>query len=535
MIPGPVRYYWGGTWICAWKNTPNPNAAKEFIRYLTTDNGFLVNWAKDTGDFVINTEVVDKIKNNYSEPFLAGQNHYAAFAEIARNVNGKLKQKTDEAIEDLFMEEVDAYIEGEKTKEQALADFRLQVTKALGQNTSDKLSVWLFNNDLETKITNYFEPNHQEVQFQYKTIPMELEWFENRLDPLLDPFLSSYERGAPDVFTLESEFVRKYVASGLLLDLTDIYNANKNKLLAYPVEVGTYKGKVYALPWQAYPGAMFYRRSLAKKYLGTDDPAAVQAYFSDPDKFIETTKLLIEKSDGKCVVVSSIKDLENVFFSARKAPWVVNGRLVVDPVLEQYLDVCKILFDNMKGRISQWSEGWFDGMKDGLRDEYGRPVEVFSYFLPIWGLHYVLKTNTPQTAGDWAMIQGPVPYYWGGTWVCARKNTRNPNAARELIRYLTTDNDFIENWAEDIGDFVANTEVINKIKDNYSEPYLAGQNHYAAFAEIAKNVNGRLKQKTDQIIEAMLDKEVFYYIYGEKTKEQALADFKSQVQSELGF
>jgi ABC-type glycerol-3-phosphate transport system substrate-binding protein len=355
--------------------------------------------------------------------------------------------------------------------------------------------------------------------------------FQHKLDPVL-----SSGRGAPDVFALEDSFVRKYVESGHLLDLTDIYNANKNKLLAYPVEIGTYNGRVYALSWQACPGAMFYRRSMAKKYLGSDDPAVVQAYFSNPGKFLETAKLLKEMSGGKCVVTASYSELLAPFLGARTQPWVVNGKLVIDPIIEEFMDICKSLRDNkLYGGVGQWSEGWFVGMTDKLRDGYGKPAEVFSYFLPTWGLHYVLKTNAHDTPGDWAMIPGPVPYYWGGTWICAWKNTPNPNAAKEFIRYLTTDNNFLVKWAKDTGDFVTNTEVVGKIKNNYSEPFLGGQNYYAAFAEIAKNINGRLKQKTDVVIEDPFMEEVYAYIEGEKTKEQALRDFRLQVTKALGL
>ena len=88
-------------------------------------------WAKETGDIVSNTEVVNKIKDGFSEPYLRGQNHYVAFAEIAKNVNGKLAQSTDSAIEDLFREAVKAYMFGEKTKDRALADFKRQAADRL--------------------------------------------------------------------------------------------------------------------------------------------------------------------------------------------------------------------------------------------------------------------------------------------------------------------------------------------------------------------------------------------------------------------
>jgi ABC-type glycerol-3-phosphate transport system substrate-binding protein len=215
---------------------------------------------------------------------------------------------------------------------------------------------------------------------------------------------------------------------------------------------------------------------------------------------------------------------------------VVNDRLVVDPAMERYMDAVKLLHDKrFEGRVGQWSEGWFAGMQGVLRDESGKGVEVFSYFLPTWGLHYVLKTNAPDTSGDWAMIPGPYPYRWGGTWIGAWKDTKQPEAARELIRYLTTDDGFLEAYALKSGDLVSNLTVVNKIKDTYSEPFLGGQNHYAEFAAMAMNVDGRMTQGTDQAIEGIFNEAVTAYLNGEKSKDQALADFRAQAASQLGL
>jgi ABC-type glycerol-3-phosphate transport system substrate-binding protein len=390
------------------------------------------------------------------------------------------------------------------------------------------LTIWSFTDELANMINNPvwgFKATHSNINVEYSQTPW--DQFQAKIDPVL-----ASGQGAPDIIALESAFVRKYVESGLLLDLTDIYERNKSKLLAYPVEIGTYNGKVYAMSWQAIPGAMFYRRSLAKKYLGTDDPRIVQTYFANFNKFLETARLLKTKSNGSCVVVSALEDLRNSFLSARTQSWLVNGKLVIDPVMEQYMDICRTLRDNrLDGRVDQWSEGWFAGMRGELKDEARKAVEVFSYFLPTgWGLHYVLKTDAPGTSGDWAMIQGPSPYRWGGTWVGAYKGTKNVAAVKEFISYITTDDAFLEAWARDTGDIVSNTNVINKIRNNFREPFLGGQNHYAEFAEIAKNVNGRLLQRRDEAIEEMFDEAVTAFVNGEKTKERALLDFRRDVE-----
>jgi len=413
-------------------------------------------------------------------------------------------------------------------------DWRKEGGASVNPPANDGLVVWSFTDEVEGLINNYYRRDNPSVRLTYVYTPT--DQFERRLDPVL-----ASGRGVPDVIALEAAFVRKYVEGGQLLDLTDIYERNRSRLLAYPVEIGTYNGRVYALSWQACPGAMFYRRSIARKYLGTDDPAAVQAYFADLNKLMETAEHLKQRSNGSCVVVSSRGDLYNVFLGARGNPWVVNGRLTIDPAMERYMEMSRTIHDNRyDARIGMWSEGWFQGMRDELVNTNGRPYEVFSYFLPTWGLHYVLKTNTSRyngtsSSGDWAMIQGPASWRWGGTWLGAYKNTPNAAAARQLIEYITTNDNFLQRYALDSGDMVANTSVVNRIKSNFMEPFLGGQNHYAAFAEMALGVNGRLVQATDDRIESLFAEQVTAYVNGEKTKERALADFRAQVQRQLGL
>ena len=403
---------------------------------------------------------------------------------------------------------------------------------ASGKAANNKLVVWSFTDELGTMITDYFQKDDRfagKYEIEYSLTPT--DQFPNKLDPVL-----ASGSGCPDVFALEDAFVRKYVESGLLLDITDVYNEVKDKVFPYPVEVGTYNGKVYGMSWQVTPGAVFYRRSLAKKYLGSDDPKEVQKYLANMDKFLETAELLKTKSNGKCLIISSTGDMFKPYSASRKDPWVVNDKLVIDPNMISFMDMCKTLHDKgYEGRVGQWSEGWFAGMKGSFADESGDMKEIFCYFLPTWGLHYVLKTNAPETSGDWAMCAGPVGYRWGGTWVGAYGKTKNPKAAKELIKYLATDDTFLEAWATNTGDVVSNKNVVNKIKDSYSDAYLGGQNHYAQFVDMAATVNGKLTQGTDQAIEGLFSEAVSAYMNGEKSKDQAIADFKDQVSTTLGI
>ena len=394
---------------------------------------------------------------------------------------------------------------------------------------NEVIIVWSLDDEVEGIINNYYLKDNPDFKFNYfiKTA----DQFSDLLDPAFDS-----GRTIPDVIVLNSDFVRKYAESGLLLDITGIYERNKSKLIAYPVETGTYNNKVYSMSWQACPGAVFYRRSLAKKYIGTDNPAIVQAYFSDFNIFLETAKLVKIRSDNSCVIVTDSGDLYNAFLGARNAPWIVNNSLVIDPVMNAYMDIKKTFYENnYDARVKQWSEDWTAGMNDILFDEEGKQLEVFSYFLPAMDLHRVMKSNAESTSGDWAVIPGPAFYHWGGKWLGAWKNTKTPGAAKKLIEYITANNDFLSSYAQDSGDIVSNTEVINQIQNSFSEPFLDGQNYYLEFAAMALNIDGKLVQMTDKAIQDIFSGEVDAYIKDEKTKDEALADFIQQVNVLLGL
>ena len=393
-----------------------------------------------------------------------------------------------------------------------------------------KLTVWSFTDELEDLTEKYYKPAHPKMEIEYKGIPT--DQFPDALESQLVK-----DSGTPDVFALETAFVRRFVESGLLLPLDDIYKEIKDKMDDYPMQVAKYNGHVYAMSWQTYPGAMFYRRSLAKKYLGTDDPKEVQKYFCDLDTFIDTARIIRRKSYGSCRITVSPEDLFLAYKGARKNPWIVNDKLTIDPAMSSYMEAYKIMRDeNLTAGAYQWSEEWFLGMNDRLFDPIGdNPIDIFCYMLPPWGLDYVLKLNGTYTSGDWAMCEGPSSWYWGGTWIAASKKTKNAKQAKEMIKYLVSDDEYLTKYAKSTGDIVGNINVQKKVKDSFAEPYLSGQNPYEKFAAISKKINGSLDQSSDQMIESIFREAVMQYADGEKSKKKALRDFAKQVEMQLGI
>ena len=392
-------------------------------------------------------------------------------------------------------------------------------------NEGDKLVVWTFTDEVKQMVEEYYLVDNPDLDYEIEVVVVPTDQYQPKLDPVL-----ASGKEAPDVFTLEAAFVKKYVDSKHTKDLATLGLADNPDMMQYVQDVATdADGALKGLSWQATPGAFFYRRSIAQEYLGVSEPEEVQALISDFDKFLEVAKKINDDSNGEVKAISSLGDLLNVYYAAREDGWVVDGKFVIDPQIENLMEMAKTLeSQGLTNQAEQWTETWFASMNGD---------DVFGYFLPTWGLHYVLKTNAENaesgesTSGDWAMVQGPAGYFWGGTWVGVREGTKMEQASADLVNYLTRDEAFLEKWATNTGDFLNNTKVVDKIKDTYTEPFLAGQKHYAAFAEMTDTINAKVMTGYDKDINDVFNEQLTAYAKGEKSLEDALSDLKAAVKN----
>ncbi len=73
--------------------------------------------------------------------------------------------------------------------------------------------------------------------------------------------------GAPDLLTIDSEYIQKFIEQGGLVDMTNYVNTVRNKFPAYKIANDTdTNGHVYAVPFDAGPVAVYYQKGIADKY-----------------------------------------------------------------------------------------------------------------------------------------------------------------------------------------------------------------------------------------------------------------------------
>jgi ABC-type glycerol-3-phosphate transport system substrate-binding protein len=419
-------------------------------------------------------------------------------------------------------------------------------TEAPAAELSGTLNVWSFTNEIRT-MAIAFQGRHPGVTVNYTMIPMTNGEYQTKVKA------AAGTADSPDVVALEAAFVKEWVESDLLADLNDLLPLTE-ELKTYPavVQVGTNDGVARGFSYQATPGAFFYRRSIATECLGTDDPEEVQALVADLDKFVETAAKIKACGTGDYYTVGTAGELFNPFLANRSQPWIVDDTLVIDPKVVEYVKFAKLMRDEgYESGANQWTEGWFAGMNDTLKDANGTPKKVFSYFLPTWGLPYVLSPNStptdggPSTGGDWAMVNGPMSYQWGGTWVGAMEGSPNSELAKEFVKFVALDEENLTNWAtgvytneylkaidpstpddqkQDAGDFVSSQLVVEKITSSFDNStladFLGGQNSYGAFAAAAPSVNGALLTGSDDAIQRALNDPLAAYLNGTTTEAE---------------
>ena len=410
----------------------------------------------------------------------------------------------------------------------------------------ETLNVWSFTNEIATMATAY-EGMNPDVDIVYTMIPMTNGEYQTKL------LASLGTADAPDVIALEASFVKEYVESDFLADLSDLMPvAEEAGTYPFVIEVGSHEGINKAFSYQATPGALFYRRSLAKEYFGTDDPVEIQALLADMDKYAEAAAIIKEKSGGDTYIVASTGDFQNPYFANRETPWVVDDTLMVDPMVEEYVATAKMFRDEgYEAQAAQWQEGWFAGMNDSLVDAEGNSKQIFSYFLPTWGLPYVLAPNaaaadgSSDTSGDWGVIEGPLPYQWGGTWLGAIGESDDLELAKDFVEFAALDEENLTNWATGVytneylkaidpevsddqaqaaGDFVSSQVVVDAITTGFDDSdlstFLGGQNSYGGFATAAPSVNAKLMTGSDDAIQRALADPVSQYLNGEIEEDE---------------
>lgn len=416
------------------------------------------------------------------------------------------------------------------------------------------LTIWSFTNEALAFATA-FQEFHPDIEIDFSHMPLDVY-----IERLQHVFASGVD--VPDVVQLGGTFIRQFVESPFLMDISDLLPyAREIEIFQHTIDSATNDaGQIFGFAYQAPPNAMFYRRSMARDYLGTDDPNQVQEMFSDINRLMASAEQIRDASNGEVFFTAHFEELFDSFVFYRNQPWIMDNRLVISEDMQAYIDISRRLRDGgLEAQIDRWSEAWFAGMSDTLVDASGNDRRIFAYFFPAWGLNHVLQHNaaseTTNTAGDWAMIPGPMPSWSIGSWLSVSRDSNNPVAAREFVKFVTLNPDTLANYSLGVysneflrqinpdlptgialhpGDFNSSYYVARRLLPQFDTgpvyEFLGGQNAFDVFSEIGRRTEPRhLLQATDEIINNAFNAAVASYLSGASSRDDALTFFKNSI------
>ncbi|MEX1307101.1 MAG: ABC transporter substrate-binding protein [Eubacteriales bacterium] len=409
------------------------------------------------------------------------------------------------------------------------------------------LNVMSFTDEVPNMVAKYMEL-HPEVAEKYEVQTTIIATTDGAYQPALDQALASGGADAPDIYAAEGAFVLKYTQGDaaqyaakykdLGIDVDAALEAAD--IAQYTVDIGSRDGDLVGLGYQATGGAFIYRASLAEDTWGTSDPAAIAKKIGPGwDQFFSAAAELKAKGYG---IVSGDGDIWHAVENSSSSGWVVDGKLVISPEREAFLDLSKELKDNGYHNDTQdWTDAWFADMQ-GAGDQ-----EVFGFFGPAWLINYVMAGNSggekpgEGTYGDWRVCEPPIGFFWGGTWVLASDSSPNKEVVGDIIEWITldtSDTGLLYMWANGTfngpggtKDTVSSGTVMSK--SDGALDFLGGQDMFEVFVPANQFANGNCLTQYDETINGYFRDQVRLYTAGEKTREEALADFKQIVADNL--
>ncbi len=407
------------------------------------------------------------------------------------------------------------------------------------------LNIWCWNDEFQTRFNDYY-PEVAEVAEDGSTTTLKdgtvVNWiiepnegnnYQNKLDEALLAQESADTDSKVDMFLVEADYARKYTNSDATMkvaDLPGVLDATADQYDYTKEVVSDADGNVKGVSWQACPGLIAYRRSIAKEVLGSDDPEVVQEALADWDKFAETAQKM---SDAGYKMLSGYDDTFRPFYNNDAAPFVEDGKtLNIDKNIMDWVTMTKDYTDKgWNNKTSLWSAEWAaDQGKDG---------KAFCIPACTWEIDFTLtgnadpdETKDPEKSawGDYAVCVGPVSWCWGGTWITAATGTDNADLIADIMIKMTTDADILNKIAVDKGDFVNSKSVIADLAANYEgNSFLGGQNHYALLSDSAAGLSLKIASPYDQGVIEKMQNSMKDYFDGNVDLDGAKANFETAI------
>jgi len=339
--------------------------------------------------------------------------------------------------------------------------------------------------------------------------------------------------GFPDVSCIEDSHLAQFVKLGILADMTSRVKPYQGKILAYKWQEGSANGKVYTMPWDAGPLALFYRRSVFKK--AGINPSSIHTW---SDFYKAGLKI---KKQGVAMWIQSKAQNDARFFESllwEQGSGYVNakGNVTIDK------DPRALAALNLMGKLwhagiisdqNEWTDPWYKTIADG---------KTATLPMAVWMGTFLKSFVAPKTTGDWGVI--PLPSFTangshsandGGSAISIMKGSDNADAAWAYIQYHLGRADTQSTIYKQSDIFPALESAWRSPYIHQADPYYGNQKVRDMFVAAAKQIPKAYVYSSDyQQMNALMSTEIQKYGLGKETAQQALSNAAKEIRSRTG-
>ncbi|MEV5252345.1 extracellular solute-binding protein [Streptomyces werraensis] len=291
-------------------------------------------------------------------------------------------------------------------------------------------------------------------------------------------------KGVPDVAQLEYFSIGQY---SLTKGLTDLSGFGADKLASTytpgPWNAVTEGDKVYGLPMDSGPMALFYNKQVFDKY-----KIAVPTTW---DEYLDAARKL-HKADPKAYIANDTGDAgftTSLLWQAGSRPYKVDGTDVKidfgDANAKKFTDVWQKLIDEkLLAPVTSWTDDWYKGLGDGTIATLSTGAWMPANF----------ESGVPNASGQWRVA--PLPAWTkgdkasaenGGSALTVPTLAKNKALAYAFVEYANSGEGVASRVSE--GAFPATRAELKSPEFLGKEfPYFGGQKANEIFADSAANV-----------------------------------------------
>lgn len=333
---------------------------------------------------------------------------------------------------------------------------------------SGKITIWGWEDSAFAEAIKRFNEQYPDVEVLYT--PVSSSEYVQKIQMAI---VSGTE--LPDIACLEIDSRGKLFTFDIWENLENgEYDFNRTDVVDYLIPLMTnQKEEIVCVDWQLCPSGLAYKRDLAKKYLGTDDPDELEKLLPDWDSFIEQGKKVSDTSNGEVYMFAGLGDVNRIIFNQITDPIVADGKINVTNTFSNLFNVQTAMRDaGISGNISIWSNAWSASFAD--------KTNIF-YPCATWIPYFLIQANDPNGQGNWGIISAPGgAFNWGGTAYAITKSSENKQAAWAFIKWMLFSDEGIA-FNETV------TQYPSPAKRAYEkEGYMSGSNEY--FGQDLSNV-----------------------------------------------